>query len=239
MTNLRSTPRTRVVQALIRPPLRHYRMDSVRFLMFGLLVCAVVSEARGSPADAIAPAIYARDDEAAAAMKSAPLILLVKVRTVKLTGEVRVVDKPPEIGGPMTPTIPLHLACIRAQVRLAVRGRIRSSVRFHSWVWASGKHGGPRLFHPSPGSSHAIFLRRDGRYLHTVGDYPSYARSLRASQPANCARHLTTARQSRGTTTSVTCRIWCGSRVRFSSPPNWTTSAALPRADLGALRRAA
>jgi hypothetical protein len=214
-------------------------MDSVRFLMFGLLVCAVVSEARGSPADAIAPAIYARDDEAAAAMKSAPLILLVKVRTVKLTGEVRVVDKPPEIGGPMTPTIPLHLACIRAQVRLAVRGRIRSSVRFHSWVWASGKHGGPRLFHPSPGSSHAIFLRRDGRYLHTVGDYPSYARSLRASQPANCARHLTTARQSRGTTTSVTCRIWCGSRVRFSSPPNWTTSAALPRADLGALRRAA
>jgi hypothetical protein len=113
-------------------------------------------------------------------MKSAPVILLIEVTTVKLTGGMRIVEKPAEVGGPMTPTIPLYLARIRAKVMLTLRGPIRSSVEFYSWVWASGKHGGPRLFHPVPGSSHVIFLRQEGGYLHTVGDYPSYDLELRA-----------------------------------------------------------
>ena len=141
----------------------------------GILAALVTSAAAASsPGRAIVPVIYAQDDQAALAMRSAPVILLVKVTTVKLQGDMRIVAKPPEVGGPMTPTIPLYLARIRADVLLTVRGQVRGSVEFYSWVWASGKHGGPRLFSPSPGSSHVIFLRGDGGYLHTVGDYPSY-----------------------------------------------------------------
>lgn len=152
----------------------------MRFLISGLLVCALVSEARDSPANAVRPVIYARDDEAALAMKSAALILLVEVTAVKLSGDVRAVDKPPGIGGPTTSTISLRLARIRAKVLLAVRGPARSNVEFYSWVWASGQHGGPRLFHPAPGSHHVIFLRQDGGYLHTVGDYPAYDLELQS-----------------------------------------------------------
>ena len=45
---------------------------------------------------------------------------------------------------------------------------------FYSWVYHFGKHGGPRLFSPQPGSFHIMFLRRESGYLHTVGDYPNY-----------------------------------------------------------------
>jgi len=49
-----------------------------------------------------------------------------------------------------------------------------SDVTFYTWIWNSGMHGGPRLFHPNPGSVHVMFLRRESGYLHTVGDYPNY-----------------------------------------------------------------
>jgi hypothetical protein len=84
------------------------------------------------------------------------------------------------MGGPMTPTIPLRLARIRAKVLLTLRGPIHGNVEFYSWVWASGTHGGPRLFHPAPGSNHVVFLRQEGKYLHTVGDYPSYDLELKS-----------------------------------------------------------
>jgi hypothetical protein len=146
----------------------------VVLLAGSLWVCELFCPACGSPGRAIRPVIYAQDDLAALDMRSAPVILVVKITTANLTGDMRMVEKPPEVAGPMTPTIPLHLARIRADVLLTLRGSVRSSVEFYSWVWASGKHGGPRLFHPAPGSDHVIFLRQDGGYLHTVGDYPSY-----------------------------------------------------------------
>ena len=118
--------------------------------------------------------IYAQDDEAALPMRSAPEILLVKISAAKLTGDTRTVAKPAEVGGPMTPTSPLYLARIRADILLKLQGSVGRSIEFYSWVWASGKHGGPRLFSPTPGSSHVIFLRLHSGYLHTVGDYPSY-----------------------------------------------------------------
>jgi hypothetical protein len=141
-------------------------------LITGILWVELFSAACGSPGRSIRPVIYAQDDQALA-MRSAPVILLVKITTVKLPGDMRTVAKPPDVGGPMTPTIPLYLARIRADVLLKLRGSVDSSVEFYSWVWASGTHGGPRLFHPTPGSTHVIFLRHDGGYLHTVGDYPS------------------------------------------------------------------
>ena len=147
------------------------------WIVAALVACAA---AASTPGRAIVPVIYAQDDQAALAMRSAPVILLVKVTAVKLTGDMRLVEKPPEVGGPTTPTIPLHLARIRAHVLVALRGPVRGDVEFYSWVWASGKHGGPRLFHPSPGSSHVVFLRRESGYLHTVGDYPSYDLELSA-----------------------------------------------------------
>ena len=152
----------------IMPPVR------VVLITVILWVCELFSVACGSPGRSIQPVIYAQDDQAALAMRSAPAILLVKITTVKLPGDMRTVVKPPEVGGPMTPTIPLYLARIRADVLLKLRGSLGSSVEFYSWVWASGKHGGPRLFNPAPGSTHVVFLRQDGGYLHTVGDYPSY-----------------------------------------------------------------
>ena len=68
-------------------------MNSVRIPMSGLLVCALVSEACNSPGHAIRPVIYARDDNAALAMRSASSILLVEVRTANLSGDVRNVNK--------------------------------------------------------------------------------------------------------------------------------------------------
>jgi hypothetical protein len=34
--------------------------------------------------------------------------------------------------------------------------------------------GGERLFHPYPDYCHLLFLRKEGNYVHTVGDYPAY-----------------------------------------------------------------
>jgi hypothetical protein len=113
-------------------------------------------------------------------MRSAPVILLVRLAGLTLTGDARSVEKPPEVGGPMVPTIPLHLARISADVLLTLRGPVRGTVEFYSWVWASGSHGGPRLFHPNPGGIRVVFLRNEGGYLHTVGDYPSYDLELRS-----------------------------------------------------------
>ncbi|MGH9628375.1 MAG: hypothetical protein ACRD7E_08565 [Bryobacteraceae bacterium] len=107
-------------------------------------------------------------------MKSAPLVVFAEVVSAKLVSRARQVEKPHAVPGPMTPTIPLHLARISANVLLTLRGSESSNLEFYSWVWASGKHGGPRLFLPHPGSSHILFLRLEGDYLRTVGDYPAY-----------------------------------------------------------------
>lgn len=139
-----------------------------------LLTGALLSAACVSPARVIRPVIYADDDQAAAAMRTAPAILLVRIAGVRMTGDKRMVAKPLEVGGPNAPAIPLHLARITADVLLRVRGEARSTVEFYSWIWASGSHGGPRLFHPSPGGIRAVFLRNEAGYWHTVGDYPSY-----------------------------------------------------------------
>ena len=114
-------------------------------------------------------------------MRSAPLILLVKISALSLTGDRRCVEKPSEVGGPMCPAIPLHLARITADVLLTLRGPVQDQVEFFSWVWASGSHGGPRLFSPNLGAFRVIFLRNEGGYLHTVGDYPSYDLQLPSS----------------------------------------------------------
>ena len=130
--------------------------------------------------------IYADGDQAAVAMRMAPVILLVRITGPKMTGDERGVAKPPEVEGPNAPTIPLHLARIHADVLLTVPGQDRTTldrtaVEFYSWVWASGTHGGPRLFHPYPGGVRVIFLRQEGGYLHTVGDYPSYDLELNSN----------------------------------------------------------
>jgi len=145
------------------------------------LTGALLSGACGSTASAIRPVIYADDDKASVAIRTAPVILLVRIAAVRMTGDWRSVAKPPEVGGPIAPTIPLHLARINADVLLTVHGQARTTVEFYSWVWASGSHGGPRLFHPNPGGIRVIFLRDEGGYLHTVGDYPSYDLVLRSN----------------------------------------------------------
>jgi hypothetical protein len=150
------------------------RVTSGYHLRAGLLGAALFTAPFSSPANRIPPVIHARDEDKYQAMKSVPLIILAEVVNAKLVSEARDVEKPQEVGGPMTPTIPLHLARITVKVLLTLRGTESSSVQFYSWMFASGKHGGPRLFHVSPGSSHILFLREDGGYLHTVGDYPAY-----------------------------------------------------------------
>lgn len=140
----------------------------------GLLGCMLFTLACNSPVSTIAPVMYADPDQSAFAMRSAPVVLVVKITDAQLISGERTVPKPPEVAGPRTPTIPLFLARIQADVLLTLRGSASNRVEFYRWVWASGMHGGPRLFHSNPGSNHVIFLRPEGHYLHTVGDYPSY-----------------------------------------------------------------
>lgn len=121
----------------------------------------------------IRPVIHEGDGRIAA-IKSAPTILLVEIQHTKLFTKPLEVEKPPTIGGPMVPRIPLYLAEISAKVLRTMRGGETGHIKFYSWVWASGKHGGPRLFHPLPGSAHVLFLKKDSGFLHTVGDYPNY-----------------------------------------------------------------
>ena len=73
----------------------------------------------------------------------------------------------------MTAAIPLFLARITAKVLVNIRGKQSQNVEFYSWVWASGTHGGPRLFRTSLGSVHILFLKTESGYLHTVCDYPN------------------------------------------------------------------
>jgi hypothetical protein len=122
----------------------------------------------------IRPIIHAKDEQKAAAMRSASLVVLAEIQAVEVFDKPRGVEKPPEVGGPMIPVIPLQLARISAEPLLTLDGIANERVEFYSWVWASGKHGGPRLFNPTPGSVHVLFLMRESGYLHTVGDYPAY-----------------------------------------------------------------
>jgi hypothetical protein len=133
-----------------------------------------------SPWEVIRPVIHEGDGRIAA-IKSAPTILLVEIQHTKLFTKPREVEKPPTIGGPMVPRIPLYLAEISAKVLRTMRGAETGHIKFYSWVWASGKHGGPRLFHPLPGSIHVLFLKEDSGFLHTVGDYPNYDLEIRSA----------------------------------------------------------
>jgi hypothetical protein len=107
-------------------------------------------------------------------MTSAQIIVLAEIEDTKLISGARMVEKPPDTAGPQAPAIPLHLARIVAKSLLTLRGEDLQRFTFYAWIWASGTHGGPRLFHPTPGRDRILFLRREDGYLHTVGDYPSY-----------------------------------------------------------------
>lgn len=144
-----------------------------------MVIAALLACSCGSPALAIRPVIHANEDQAGEAMKTAPMIFVIRIADVDLTGDIRDVAKPAEVAGPRTPTIPLHLARIKADVLITARGAPRSKIEFYSWIWASGSHGGPRLFHAHPGNCTVVFLRDEGVYTHTVGDYPSYDLELR------------------------------------------------------------
>jgi len=127
-----------------------------------------------SPARSIRPVIHAYQDEKYAAMKSAPIVVLVEILDTKRAGANREVNKPPGLPGPQSPTIPLALLRISARVVLSLRGDQQGTVQLYCWRWAGQMHGGPRLFSPNRGSFHVLFLRREAGYLHTVGDYPTY-----------------------------------------------------------------
>ena len=107
-------------------------------------------------------------------MRAATDVLLVKIAQSTIVSGPRDTPLPVEAGPPATATIPLRLSRVRAQVLISLRGGRTGAVGFYSWVWASGKHGGPRLFLPIPGDCHIVLLRRDGPFLRTVGDYPAY-----------------------------------------------------------------
>jgi hypothetical protein len=135
---------------------------------------------------AIRPIIHADDEQRAAAMRSAPEVFLAEIQGAELYSEPRQVEKPASVDGPLLPAIPLHLARITAKPLLFLRGSDTPTVGFYSWVWVSGKHGGPRLFNPTPKSFHVLFVKPDSGYLHTVGDYPSYDIELQNGKQGTC-----------------------------------------------------
>jgi hypothetical protein len=138
------------------------------------LVALGVTTSCHSPARSLEPILHARPEDRYPSMRAATDVLLVKILHSALVSGPRDTPKPAELGGPATPTIPLHLARVRAQVLLSLRGGRTGTVGFYSWVWASGKHGGPRLFSAIPGDCHIVLLRRDGPFLRSVGDYAAY-----------------------------------------------------------------
>jgi len=107
-------------------------------------------------------------------MKSAPVIVIAEVLDYKLISGPRQVERPSDALNPRASIIPLHLARMSANVLFSLRGGVKGKFEFYSWVWASGNHGGARLFSPNPGYIHTLFLHFEGGYLHTVGDYPAY-----------------------------------------------------------------
>ncbi len=146
-------------------------MKAYLFTLFAMVV--VVSGCR-SPRHQVIPTIYDSQDRIGA-MKSAPIVVRAEIQKAKLLpGGPLDVEKPLDIAGPMAPRIPLYLAEMSATVVLTMRGAALHKPNFYSWVWHSGSHGGPRLFHPDQGSFHILFLRRVAGYLRTVGDYPNY-----------------------------------------------------------------
>lgn len=140
--------------------------------VWALLSCASPKQLR--------PVIHANDEDRYGAMKSAPIVVLAEIQKTKVFEEPRIVEKPPGIGGPSVPAIPLYLAEISAKIILSLRGNEGGALKFYSWVWASAKHGGPRLFNPVPGSTHVLFLHKQHGYTHTVGEYPAYDLEIRS-----------------------------------------------------------
>ena len=68
------------------------------------------------------------------------MVVIAEIEETKLiSSKPRDVEKPPGIGGPMAPRIPLHLAKMSARVLLTMRGGHTKRIEFYSWVWASGK----------------------------------------------------------------------------------------------------
>jgi hypothetical protein len=134
-----------------------------------LFLCAC-----GSPARSIRPVIYTRDEDKYRAMTSAQVIVLAEIEDTKLLGDTQTLEMHQNFTGPMTFMIPLSLARIPAKALLTLRGDDHRRIQFYSWIWNAGSHSGSRLFHTTPGSNHILFLRYEGGYLHTVGDYPSY-----------------------------------------------------------------
>lgn len=123
----------------------------------------------------IKPVIYVRAEDKYRVMKSAPVIVVAEVLDYKLVAGPRDVERPADTDNPKAWMVPLHLARMSAKVTLSLRGDARGPIQFYSWVWASGQHGGARLFHPYPGGyCHILFLREEGGYLRTVADYPAY-----------------------------------------------------------------
>jgi hypothetical protein len=130
------------------------------------------------PQNSIRPVIHAKDEDRIAAMRAAPIIVVAEIQNRRVFSKPQEVVMPSAVN-PMVASIPLNLAEISAKVLLTVRGSERSDIQFYSWIWASGNHGGRRLFHASPESIHVLFLKEESGYLHTVGDYPAYDLEIR------------------------------------------------------------
>ncbi len=138
--------------------------------LYCALLIPMLFAACHSPTRTIQPILNNRHTDTYAAMKTAPFIALAEIVESKPIGGVRDVE-----------TRPLQLFAITAGVPLVLRGSLPETITFHSWLFAGGKHGGPRLFHAGDGSLHILFLKRDGPYLHTVGNYPAHDLELHRS----------------------------------------------------------
>jgi hypothetical protein len=140
----------------------------------GLIAGVLIIAGCNSPARVIKPVIDVRAEDKYRAMKSAPVIVIAEVLDYKLVAGPRDVERPADTFNPKAWMVPLNLARISAKVILSLRGDVRGPIQFYSWVWASGQHGGARLFRPYSGYCHVLFLREEGGYLRTVADYPAY-----------------------------------------------------------------
>ena len=141
------------------------------------MAVAVASCQRQSPERMIEPVTHVQSGDNYRAMRSASHIVVAEILGSRILAGPRSVVRLGDHGrGKVSnkPDIPLFLARILVKTKLNLRGELEGQVELYSWIWNSGKHGGARLFHPGPGTTHIFFLTKTAGYLHTVGDYPGY-----------------------------------------------------------------
>lgn len=123
----------------------------------------------------IRPVTHTGSGDRERAMRSASRIVVAEILQSRIVGGPRnLVRLGNTASSPADVEISLYLAKLSIKPLLTLRGEHEGVKEIYGWIWNSGKHGGSRLFQPTPGTVHIFFLTTTAGFVHPVGDYPGY-----------------------------------------------------------------